>query len=236
MLERLARERHDGIADRHGRSDRLPDAAGHRRGDRRAADRRDRCACAATIARRPAPTPTTARRGSIARPGPTFAQIHVPTSCRHCEHPHCMKDCPPDAIHRAPNGEVFIDDTCIGCGNCERNCPYGVIQLAPVDPRRQRPSLLVVAAVRRRRRAGHGDRSRNDKDARRRRRSSATCARTSPAAPPACAPARPARRSASRPRTSSRCPERGADRPAERHAARARRSASTLDTRRRPCM
>ncbi|MBA3494822.1 MAG: cyclic nucleotide-binding domain-containing protein [Gammaproteobacteria bacterium] len=62
--------------------------------------------------------------------GPTFAFIHVPTSCRHCEHPHCMKDCPPDAIHRAPNGEVYIQDTCIGCGNCEENCPYGVIQMA----------------------------------------------------------------------------------------------------------
>jgi len=73
--------------------------------------------------------------------GPTFAQIHVPTSCRHCEHPHCMKECPPDAIHRSAGGEVFIADTCIGCGNCERNCPYGVIQLAAVDPERKRPSL-----------------------------------------------------------------------------------------------
>jgi CRP-like cAMP-binding protein/Fe-S-cluster-containing hydrogenase component 2/thioredoxin reductase len=73
--------------------------------------------------------------------GPTYAQIHVPTSCRHCEHPHCMKDCPPDAINRAPNGEVYIRDTCIGCGNCERNCPYGVIQMAPLDPNRQRPPL-----------------------------------------------------------------------------------------------
>jgi CRP-like cAMP-binding protein/Fe-S-cluster-containing hydrogenase component 2/thioredoxin reductase len=73
--------------------------------------------------------------------GPTYAQIHVPTSCRHCEHPHCMKDCPPDAINRAPNGEVYIRDTCIGCGNCERNCPYGVIQMAPIDPNRKRPSL-----------------------------------------------------------------------------------------------
>ncbi len=74
--------------------------------------------------------------------GPTFAQLHVPTSCRHCEHPHCMKDCPPDAIHRAQNGEVFIDDSCIGCGNCERNCPYGVIQMGPVDPERKAPSLV----------------------------------------------------------------------------------------------
>ncbi|HEX5628645.1 MAG TPA: cyclic nucleotide-binding domain-containing protein [Usitatibacteraceae bacterium] len=73
--------------------------------------------------------------------GPTFAQIHVPTSCRHCEHPHCMKDCPPDAIHRSAAGEVFVNDSCIGCGNCEKNCPYGVIQLAPVDPKRRRPSL-----------------------------------------------------------------------------------------------
>jgi CRP-like cAMP-binding protein/Fe-S-cluster-containing hydrogenase component 2/thioredoxin reductase len=72
--------------------------------------------------------------------GPTFAEVHVPTSCRHCEHPHCMKDCPPDAIHRAPNGEVFIADNCIGCGNCERNCPYGVIHMASKPP--GKPGLL----------------------------------------------------------------------------------------------
>jgi CRP-like cAMP-binding protein/thioredoxin reductase/Fe-S-cluster-containing hydrogenase component 2 len=62
--------------------------------------------------------------------GPSYAQVHVPTSCRHCEDPHCMKDCPPDAIRRAPNGEVYVQDSCIGCGNCEKNCPYGVIQMA----------------------------------------------------------------------------------------------------------
>jgi CRP-like cAMP-binding protein/Fe-S-cluster-containing hydrogenase component 2/thioredoxin reductase len=72
--------------------------------------------------------------------GPTFASVHVPTSCRHCEHPHCMKDCPPDAIHRAPNGEVFIADNCIGCGNCERNCPYGVIHMAARPPKK--PGLI----------------------------------------------------------------------------------------------
>jgi len=72
--------------------------------------------------------------------GKTYAHLHVPTSCRHCEHPHCMADCPPNAIRRGPDGEVFIDDTCIGCGNCQRNCPYGVIRMDSVPPKK--PSLL----------------------------------------------------------------------------------------------
>lgn len=70
------------------------------------------------------------------RAGAVFAHIHVPTSCRHCEDPHCMKDCPPDAIKRSPGGEVFIQDNCIGCGNCEQNCPYGVIQMSYRPPKK----------------------------------------------------------------------------------------------------
>ena len=72
--------------------------------------------------------------------GRTYAHLHVPTSCRHCEHPHCMADCPPNALNRGPDGEVYINETCIGCGNCQRNCPYGVIRMAKVPPKK--PSLL----------------------------------------------------------------------------------------------
>jgi thioredoxin reductase/Fe-S-cluster-containing hydrogenase component 2/CRP-like cAMP-binding protein len=61
--------------------------------------------------------------------GKSFAAIQIPISCRHCENPLCMLDCPPDALTRQPNGEVVIKDTCIGCGNCVSNCPYGVIKL-----------------------------------------------------------------------------------------------------------
>ncbi|MDX1626761.1 MAG: 4Fe-4S dicluster domain-containing protein, partial [Wenzhouxiangellaceae bacterium] len=67
--------------------------------------------------------------------GAGYASVQVPISCRHCEHPHCMKDCPVDAIHRARSGEVFIDDSCIGCGNCETNCPYDAIHMAPKQRR-----------------------------------------------------------------------------------------------------
>jgi len=63
------------------------------------------------------------------RGGKSFASIQLPVSCRHCENPLCMLDCPPDALARLPNGEVIIKDSCIGCGNCVGNCPYGVIHI-----------------------------------------------------------------------------------------------------------
>ena len=72
--------------------------------------------------------------------GPSFAQVHIPVACRHCDQPHCMKDCPPNAIQRSPTGEVFINDTCIGCGNCQSNCPYHVIRMVYQAP--PKPGLL----------------------------------------------------------------------------------------------
>jgi Fe-S-cluster-containing hydrogenase component 2/CRP-like cAMP-binding protein/thioredoxin reductase len=72
--------------------------------------------------------------------GASFARVHIPISCRHCEQPHCMKDCPPNAIRRSPSGEVYIDDSCIGCGNCQKNCPYDVIRMEYAAPKK--PGLL----------------------------------------------------------------------------------------------
>ncbi len=68
--------------------------------------------------------------------GPTQGDLHIPISCRHCEHPHCMADCPPNALHRTPTGAVAVDDSCIGCGNCARNCPYGAIKLCALPVKR----------------------------------------------------------------------------------------------------
>lgn len=79
--------------------------------------------------------------------GPIFANIRVPTSCRHCEHPHCMKDCPPDAIHRAPHGEVYINDSCIGCGNCQKNCPYDVIQMSEIHEQPERSLWQMLLGI-----------------------------------------------------------------------------------------
>ena len=75
------------------------------------------------------------------RGGKSFASIQLPISCRHCENPLCMLDCPPDALTRLPDGEVIIRDSCIGCGNCVGNCPYGVIHIVHDHVRKGNPLL-----------------------------------------------------------------------------------------------
>jgi len=68
--------------------------------------------------------------------GPRHGTIHLPSACRHCAHPHCMTECPTNSLHRAPDGSVYIDDNCTGCGYCERNCPYGAIRMATAPERK----------------------------------------------------------------------------------------------------
>jgi CRP-like cAMP-binding protein/thioredoxin reductase/Fe-S-cluster-containing hydrogenase component 2 len=68
--------------------------------------------------------------------GIKFYNLLAPNSCWQCENPLCMLDCPPDAIVRDPRGEVYIKSNCIGCGNCERNCPYDNIFMVHKEPKR----------------------------------------------------------------------------------------------------
>ena len=60
--------------------------------------------------------------------------VLVATSCMQCLDPECMIGCPTGAITRDVNGEVSIQDSCIGCGNCARRCPYGNISMAEIRP------------------------------------------------------------------------------------------------------
>jgi Fe-S-cluster-containing hydrogenase component 2 len=62
--------------------------------------------------------------------------ILAPNSCWQCTDPKCMLDCPPDAIVRNARGEVAIKSNCIGCGNCEKYCPYDNIFMVYPKPGR----------------------------------------------------------------------------------------------------
>ena len=68
----------------------------------------------------------------LLREGLRFGNFLVAASCRSCHQPYCMDGCPVDAIHReATSLEILIEDHCIGCGLCEKNCPYASIQMVP---------------------------------------------------------------------------------------------------------
>ena len=41
--------------------------------------------------------------------------------------------CSRAGIARRPNGEVYITESCIGCGICAERCPYGAISIAEID-------------------------------------------------------------------------------------------------------
>jgi CRP-like cAMP-binding protein len=65
----------------------------------------------------------------LVREGLRFDKYLVPTSCRHCRDPLCMIGCPVGAIRRRNSMETVIEDWCVGCGLCARNCPFGNITM-----------------------------------------------------------------------------------------------------------
>jgi Fe-S-cluster-containing hydrogenase component 2 len=66
----------------------------------------------------------------LVRDGLRYDKYLVATSCRSCLDPVCMIGCPVDAIHRNSESlEIIIEDWCIGCERCAKQCPYGNINM-----------------------------------------------------------------------------------------------------------
>lgn len=69
----------------------------------------------------------------LIREGLRYDKYLVTTSCRQCRDPLCMVGCPVGSIRRKQTGkdafEIVIEDWCIGCGLCAKNCPYGNINI-----------------------------------------------------------------------------------------------------------
>jgi Fe-S-cluster-containing hydrogenase component 2 len=84
----------------------------------------------------------------LVREGLRFDKYLVATSCRSCRDPLCMVGCPVGAIRRRGSMEIIIEDWCVGCGLCVRNCPYGNLNLHPFAvqaPDPAAPSRMIAA-------------------------------------------------------------------------------------------
>jgi CRP-like cAMP-binding protein len=83
----------------------------------------------------------------LVREGLRFDKYLVATSCRSCRDPLCMVGCPVGSIRRRNSMEIIIEDWCIGCGLCVRNCPYGNLNLHPFEvkiPDPAQPTRMIA--------------------------------------------------------------------------------------------
>jgi Fe-S-cluster-containing hydrogenase component 2 len=69
----------------------------------------------------------------LLRDGLRYDKYLVTTSCRQCTDPLCMIGCPVGSIRRRESLEVIIEDWCIGCEKCAKQCPYGNITIHNFD-------------------------------------------------------------------------------------------------------
>src|SRR5579872_464664 len=83
----------------------------------------------------------------LIREGLRYENYLVATSCRQCRDPLCMVGCPVGSIRRRNSLEVIIEDWCIGCGLCAKNCPYGNITLHPFEVNIDNPDAPGRRAV-----------------------------------------------------------------------------------------
>jgi len=74
------------------------------------------------------------------RKGMVVGNISIATACRQCQDPVCML-CSRAGIARMPSGEVYITESCIGCGICAERCPYDNISIISLADETKEHSL-----------------------------------------------------------------------------------------------
>ncbi len=82
------------------------------------------------------------------RKGMVVGNISIATACRQCQDPVCML-CSRAGIARLPSGEVYITDSCIGCGICAERCPYDNISIMTLEEEHTSPSINRAPTINR---------------------------------------------------------------------------------------
>ncbi len=78
------------------------------------------------------------------RKGMVIGNITITTACRQCQDPVCML-CSRAGIARKPGGEVYITESCIGCGICAERCPYDNITIVSLEEEHGRSGATRTA-------------------------------------------------------------------------------------------
>ena len=68
-------------------------------------------------------------RSRLIREGERFGHYLVPATCRLCQDPVCLLDCPVSSIFKLEAGNILITDWCVGCKKCAELCPYDAINI-----------------------------------------------------------------------------------------------------------
>lgn len=62
--------------------------------------------------------------------------------CKHCSPAPCLEACPTGALFRTEFDTVVVQqDICNGCGYCVPACPFGVVDVSPVDGKAHKCTL-----------------------------------------------------------------------------------------------
>ena len=79
------------------------------------------------------------------RDGPRLGRPLITLACRSCTDPKCMVGCPVGSIRREDSLQIRIEDWCIGCQSCARQCPFGNINMVDVGGGAD-PDLTTIVA------------------------------------------------------------------------------------------
>jgi formate dehydrogenase iron-sulfur subunit len=62
--------------------------------------------------------------------------------CKHCHNAPCLEACPTGALFKTEFDTVVVQqDICNGCGYCVPACPFGVVDLSPIDGKAHKCTL-----------------------------------------------------------------------------------------------
>ncbi len=68
----------------------------------------------------------------------------IPMNCFHCGNAPCIEACPTGAMQKRDDGIVFVDrESCIGCKQCIKTCPFGAPQYDPASGKIEKCDLCM---------------------------------------------------------------------------------------------